>query len=185
MTERAPLYDRLLVLLALLAPFALIVLTKWRSSLETTYAPMEPGMAQVFGATFETKAGTWLRETSSDGARLVLLVDRECPCTRSASAALESALAVSSRKDIALVVRDVADRGEGTSWEALVREIPATPTLLAVDHNELVYAGPVNAGSWCTTSVSQVLGVTALQAQGRGAVLNWLGEGCYCRMPGR
>ena len=75
MTERTPLYDRVLVLAALLAPFALIVLAKWRSSLEMSYAPIEPGMAQVFGATFETRAAAWLRETPSDGARLVLLVD--------------------------------------------------------------------------------------------------------------
>ncbi len=179
---KAATYDRALVLAALLAPFAVIVLAKWRSSLETSYVPVEPGMARVFGASFEAKAAEWLREEPYDGARLVLVIDRDCPCTNSTRVALESAIRASSRRGVELVVRDVTDPALDASFRELVREVPATPTLLAVDRGELVYAGPVNAGSWCTTRVSQVLGVTTLDAPGSGAVLNWLGEGCYCRV---
>jgi hypothetical protein len=182
---RESTYDRVLMAAALLAPFALIVLSKWRSSLETSYAHIEPNMAQVFGESFERKAHAWLQSEGAGGARLVLVTDRDCPCTRATRAALDAALASAPRRDVSLVERDIHDEVSDPSWGALLGELPATPTLLAIDQGQLVYAGPVNAGSWCTTSVSQVLGITALQVPGSGAVLNWLGEGCYCQMPGR
>ena len=55
-------------------------------------------------------------------------------------------------------------------------------TLLAVEGRQLVYAGPVTSGNLCTTAVRRVLGVTALQAPQAGPILNWLDNGCYCRL---
>lgn len=184
MSERETLYDRVLIKAALLAPFALIVLAKWRSSLETDYAPLEPGARQVFGVPFQQKASEWIATSDDRRARLVLVTDRECPCTRSTRAALDTAIASSPRRDVAFVERDVRVGGDA-AWQAVLDEVPATPTLFAIDNGQLVYAGPVNSGTWCTRGVSEVLGLTALQAQGSGAVLNWLGNGCYCRMPER
>jgi hypothetical protein len=54
--------------------------------------------------------------------------------------------------------------------------------LLAVEGKQLVYAGPVTSGNLCTTAVQRVLGVTALQAPRNRPILNWLDNGCYCRL---
>ncbi|RYZ92994.1 MAG: hypothetical protein EOO68_22160 [Moraxellaceae bacterium] len=58
--------------------------------------------------------------------------------------------------------------------------IPSTPTLLVMDEQRLVYAGPVTAGNMCTTSVLKILGISVLQSEPQKPVINWLEEGCYC-----
>ncbi len=179
------IYDRVLLALALSAPLALFALNAWRASLETWYAPMDGNVPSPFGAPFARSTEAWLTADAADGARLILVLDRDCPCSNAARAGLESALAQTSRKGVRVTVRyldDAPSQGD-PAWRAVLRELPATPTLLAIDGRTLAYAGPVNSGSLCTTAVRRVLGVTVLEAPRTGPILNWLDKGCYCRLP--
>lgn len=178
-------YDRLLITLALTAPLALFALDAWRASLDRWYVPSDGGGRTYFGKPFASSVAGWLQTIDGQGATLVLIVDRDCPCTSAARNSLEVSLARSSGRDIRLVVRDVdgPDSRSSVAWRAVLRELPATPTLLAIDGRALAYAGPVNSGNLCTTAVERVLGVTALQAPQRRPILNWLARGCYCALP--
>ncbi len=178
-------YDRFLVLLALLAPLTTFALGKWRASLDTWYAPLDTPNANYFGESFERSVTNWLESSDGAGAELVVIADQQCPCTRATLKKLDEALALSQRRDIRLVVRDISDTGanQEKAWAQVLSEIPATPTLLAVQGKRLVYAGPVTAGSFCTAAVGRILGVTALQTPRSDAVLNLIDKGCYCRLP--
>jgi hypothetical protein len=158
-------YDRTLIALTLLAPLLLLVLTKWRASLDTLYAPA--GVSEQF----TQHVSEWLGRSNESGSRLIVIVDRDCPCTKASLRILESA-----RGDVPLTVRDIEEVDP-----AVRDELPSTPTLLAVEGRQLVYAGPVTSGNLCTTAVQRVLGVTALQAPRARPILNWLDTGCYCR----
>lgn len=159
-------YDRTLIALTLLAPLLLFALSKWRASLDTLYAPA--GVSEQF----TERVSDWLGTSNETGSRLIVIVDRDCPCTNASLRILESA-----RGDFPLTVRDIED------VDRPVRdEIPSTPTLFAVAGRQLVYAGPVTSGNLCTTAVQRVLGVTALQAPRDRPILNWLDNGCYCRL---
>ena len=162
---KASVYDRTLIVLTLLAPLLLFTLSKWRASLDTLYA--RAGVSDRFTEV----VSTWLAASNETGSRLIVIVDRDCPCTKASLRILESA-----RSDVQLTVLDIED------VDALVRnELPSTPTLLAVVGRKLVYAGPVTSGNLCTTAVQRVLGVTALQTKRERPILNWLDTGCYCR----
>lgn len=169
---KANAYDRTLIALTLLAPLLLFALSKWRASLDTLYAPA--------GERFIANVADWLASSNETGARLIVVADRECPCTKAALRSLDTALAQSARKDIRLAVRyvdDVDDR----AWAAVMNELPSTPTLLAIEDKQLVYAGPVTSGNICTVAAQRVLGVTALQAPRTSPIVSWLDTGCYCR----
>lgn len=166
-------YDRVLIALTLLAPLFMFGLNQWRASLDTLYAPA--------GEQFMVNVSDWIASSNETGPRLIVVADRDCPCTKAALRSLDAALAQSGRKDIRMTVRyidDVADR----AWAAVLNELPSTPTLLATDGAQLAYAGPVTSGNLCTTAVQKVLGVAALQAQRSSPILNWLDNGCYCRL---
>jgi hypothetical protein len=168
---KASVYDRTLIALTLLAPLLLLALSQWRASLDTVYAPA--GVSHQFTEV----VSAWLATDSQRGARLIVIADRSCPCTTASLRILESALVQADRKDVQLNVRYIED------VDAVVRrEIPSTPTLLAMEGKQLVYAGPVTSGNLCTTAVQRVLGVTALQAPRDRPILNWLDNGCYCRL---
>jgi len=163
--------DRALITLTLLAPLFLFGLNKWRASLDTSYAPPgEQFMANVAG---------WLAGSNETGPRLIVIADRDCPCTTASLRSLDAALAQSGRKDIRVMVRYIDDEAD-RAWAAVLNELPSTPTLLAIDGAQLAYAGPVTSGNICTTAVQRVLGVTALQAPRVNPILNWLDTGCYC-----
>jgi hypothetical protein len=163
---KASAYDRTLIALTLLAPLLLFALSQWRASLDTLYAPS--GVSEQF-----TKVvSDWLAASNESGSRLIVIVDRDCPCTNASLRVLETA-----RGNVPLTVRDIDD------VDTRVRnELPSTPTLLAAAGKQLVYAGPVISGNLCTTAVQRVLGVTALQAKRERPILNWLDTGCYCRL---
>lgn len=171
-------YDRTLIALTLLAPLLLLALSKWRASLDTLYAP-----AGVDDRFIELVAA-WLTADGEAGSRLIVVADRDCPCTTASLRSLDAALAQSTRKDIQLSVRyiDDADTTHDAAWAAVLDELPSTPTLLAMEGRRLVYAGPITSGNLCTTAVQRVLGVTALQAPRARPIFNWLDNGCYCRL---
>jgi hypothetical protein len=175
---KASAYDRTLIALTLLAPLLLFALSKWRASLDTWYAPA--GVDERF----TELVADWLAASSETGSRLIVVADRDCPCTTASLRSLDAALAQSSRKDIQLSVRyiDDADATRDVAWAAVLNKLPSTPTLLAVEGRQLAYAGPVTSGNLCTTAVQRVLGVTALQAPRAIPILNWLDNGCYCRL---
>lgn len=175
-------YDRALVLLALLAPLAMFMLSKWRASLDTWYAPLDADTSAYFGPDFSTRVSDWLGATEGTRARLILIADLSCPCTQATLARLESAKSTSSRQDVRLMVRYISDTTEPGSpaWAAVLAGIPATPTLLAVDGRRLLYAGPVTSGNFCTTAVNKVLGLSVLEASSKAPLMNWLDRGCYC-----
>jgi hypothetical protein len=172
---KASAYDRTLIALTLLAPLLLFALSKWRASLDTLYAPV--GIDDQF----TERVADWLASSGETGPRLIVVADRDCPCTQASLRSLEAALAQSSRKDIQLSVRYVDD-GADAAWLGVIEQLPSTPTLLAVEGKQLVYAGPVTSGNLCTTAVQRVLGVTALQAARDRSIFNWLDKGCYCRL---
>lgn len=170
-------YDRTLIALTLLAPLFLFGLNKWRASLDTLYTPA--------GERFMANVSDWLASSNETGSRLIVIADRDCPCTKASLRSLDAALAQSSRKDIQLTVRyiDDADTKRDAMWRAVLDELASTPTLLALEGRQLAYAGPVTSGNLCTTAVQRVLAVTALQAPRARPILNWLDNGCYCRLP--
>lgn len=179
-------YDRVLIILTLLAPLLMFALTKWRASLDVSYARLDAGHFSYFGEQFTQNLAAWLASADKTGPRLIVVADRECPCTRAALRSLDAALARSYRKDIRVDVRYVDDadvEGDRSAWKAVLSEVPATPTLLAIEGRQLTYAGPVNSGNLCTTAVARVLGVTALQSPRTSPILNWLDRGCYCQLP--
>jgi len=178
-------YDQFLVMLALLAPLAMFALGKWRTSLDTWYAPLDGPGASDFGERFEKQATAWVKAEGGDDARLIVIADPECPCTRVTLKKLDEALALSPRRDVRLVIRDVHDQQavQNAAWAQLLNTVPATPTLLAVEGKQLLYAGPVTSGNFCTTAVGRVLGGTALQSPRTGVLLDLIDRGCYCRMP--
>jgi hypothetical protein len=181
------LYDRMLVTLTLLAPLLLFALSQWRASLDTWYAPLDAGHFGDFGEQFTQNVAAWLADSDETGSRLIVIVDRGCACTKAALRSVDAALAQSRRRDIQLTVRyvdDVDPRDDAAAWRAVIEELPATPSLLAVEGRRLVYAGPVNSGDLCTSAGQRVLGVTALQAPRARPILNWLDRGCYCRLNG-
>jgi len=177
--------DRALIAMAVLAPLALFALNAWRASLETWYSPLDSSGAGYFGEQFGRNVASWFATGEAHGAKLVLILDRDCPCANAARSNLDAAVAQSSRKDVQVVLRyvDDVDTHRDSAWRAVLRGLPSTPTLLAIDGRTLVYAGPVNSGNLCTTSVQRVLGVTALQTPQSHPIFNWLERGCYCRLP--
>lgn len=178
-------YDRMLIVLTLLAPLVLFALDKWRASLDVWYAPLDAGNISYFGERFTQHLGTWLADSHENGPRLIVVADRECPCTKAALRTLDAALAQSNRKGISVAVRYIDDPDpshDAVAWRAVLAELPATPTLLAIEGRQLVYAGPVNSGNLCTTAVTRVLGVTALQSPRTNPIVNWMDRGCYCRL---
>ena len=178
-------HDRALVLLALLGPLLMLILSKWQASLETWYAPLDTLAPAQSSPGFEAKASAWLAATDSTGQRLVLIASRTCPCTKATLSNLETAIRSSPARNTRLVVRYIEDDpGQADrAWRPLLSEIPATPTLLAVDNGKLLYAGPVNTGNFCSTAVGKVLGVSVLTSRPAAPLLNWLARGCYCPTP--
>lgn len=174
-------WDRLLIRLALLAPLLLVVLSKWQDSLINWYVPWEDE-AGYFGASFERDVLALPDMAAGKEAVLTLVMDESCPCTRATSAVLRSAMAVSSRQDLLLVVRDIRDPVmRRPEWVRVLQQIPATPTLIITEGRQLVYAGPVSSGNLCTTQVRNVLGLAALESAAPGRpMINWLEKGCYC-----
>ena len=177
-------WDRTLILLALLAPLAMFALSKWRASLETWYVPLDADTAAHFGPAFEDKVAQWLAEDGASGARLVVIVDPACPCTTATLSRLADARAQSTRPDASLEVRHANGNDISQAWATVLAEIPATPTLLAVEDGRLLYAGPVTAGNFCTTAVSRVLGLSVLETPAASPLRNWLDRGCYCPLFG-
>jgi hypothetical protein len=175
---KAGAYDRTLIALTLLAPLLLFALSKWRASLDTLYAPA--GVSEQF----IKSVSDWLGTTNETGPRLMVIADRQCPCTTASLRSLGAALAQSRRENIQLSVRYIDDAvtNHDAAWVAVLSQLPATPTLLAAEGRQLVYAGPITSGNLCTTAVQRVLGVTALQAARASPILNWLDNGCYCRL---
>lgn len=178
-------YDNLLVTLALWAPLAMLALSQWRASLDTWYVPLNVANANTFGEQFQRQVSKWLGSADGRGAALVVITDRECPCTKVTLKKLDEALALSPRKDIRLIARDIRDAqaNHDPAWARVLNEVPATPTLLAIEGRQLLYAGPVTSGSFCTTAVGRVLSVAALQSPRSTAMFNLIEKGCYCRLP--
>lgn len=179
-------YDNILILLAILAPILLIVLSKWQASLIRWYVPLNDSPTAYFSSNLESDIRALSHSNQpafnqAQGATLFFIADKTCPCTTATLSILKNALQVSSRQDVKLVVIDVHSPQASTpAWQRILQQIPSTPTLLVMDEQRLVYAGPVTAGNMCTTSVLKILGISVLQSEPQKPVINWLEEGCYC-----
>lgn len=176
--------DRLLIWLAVLGPLLLVLVARWQASLTTWYVPWSGDSATYFDAQFAAQVKALPGLGSAQASTFMVVADRDCPCTRVTLNVLKDALAKATRRDIRLQVMDVRDPLARTpEWSRVLRQIPATPTLLITQGKRLLYAGPVNSGQYCTSGVLQILGLTALEAAPPRPVINWLQQGCYCRMP--
>ena len=176
------LYDRLLIGLAVAGPLVMVALNAWQASLTKWYVPFDSDSRGAFGTQFERNVSDWVASTHGTGAELVVIVDRSCPCTKATLLKLNEAVARSQRKDVRVVVRDIhdTDTETNTAWQKMLPDIPATPTLLTIEGKQLVYAGPAISGSFCTSAVQRVLGISVLQAPPRSPLFNWVDKGCYC-----
>jgi hypothetical protein len=176
-------WDKLLIRLALLAPLLLVALSKWQDSLITWYVPWSGSTATYFDDRFEQDVRALPDVGRKQGATLFFISDRACPCTRATLGTLQAAMVKADRKDLRLVMVDVNDPlAKSPQWSRLLRQLPATPTLLITEGQRLVYGGPVNSGNLCTTKVQEILGLSALQSAPQRPVINWLEKGCYCRL---
>lgn len=162
MKEQA--YDNALILLAILAPLLLIVLSKWQSSLTRWYVPLTDDHTAYFSSSLEQDIqgishSVQLPVSQAHGATLFFIADKTCPCTTATSNILKNAMQVSSRQDVKLVTIDLYSAQASTpALQRILQQIPATPSLLVMDGQRLVYAGPVTAGNMCTTNVLKILG---------------------------
>lgn len=173
--------DRLLVVLALLAPLALVALGKWQASLESWYVPQEKTDPAYLDDAFVGDVTAWLQAERKHGTVLYVVVDDECPCTMATLDILRSALDRSGRADIRLELKKLDESAvTNSAWRRVVARIPSTPTLLASEGDRVLYAGPVTAGNICSVGAQRVLGLSVLQAKPEDAVINSLERGCYC-----
>ena len=174
-------YDKLLIGLALLAPLLLMALSKWQYSLNTWYVPLNGDKSAYMSQSLEQNLRALPEVVQGSGVTLFFVSDRSCPCTRVTLNILQTAVKQANRKDLQLMIVDVNDPLAKTpAWTRILQQIPATPTLLVTEGQRLVYGGPVNSGSMCTTSVLKILGLSVLQSTSQKPVINWLQEGCYC-----
>ncbi len=178
--------DRALIRLAWLVPLAMVALNLWRESLAIPYLPPRIGTADLSLATLEPALQGWLADAGKnpEAAQLVVVMDRKCPCTASGLAAVQAALASAPRSSAALTVVEVTslakdEKGQGP---ALLKEIPATPTLLVLSGGRLRYAGPITEDGACGSAVREVLGMDALKNANASGARNVAARGCYCRV---
>lgn len=176
-------YDKLLIRLALLGPLALIALSQWQASLITWYEPWRGDTATYFGKEFEQDVHALPGIGDESGSTLLFIADKSCPCTKASLATLQAAMQKGGRNDMHLVAVDVNDPStKDPAWARVLRQIPATPTLLVTEGKKFVYGGPVNSGNLCTTSVQKILGLSVLDAAPQRPVINRLEKGCYCSL---
>lgn len=174
-------YDKWLIRLALLAPLLLMALSKWQYSLNTWYVPVNTSSSAYLSQSLAHEMSVLPEVVQGRGVTLFFVSDQSCPCTKVTLNILQTAMKQANRKDLRLVIVDAnAPLAKTPAWQRVLQQIPATPTLLVTEGQRLVYGGPVNSGSMCTTSVLKILGLSVLQAEPQKPVMNWLQEGCYC-----
>lgn len=178
-------YDKLLLALAQLAPVTFVFLNGWYESLTTWYVPLNgPGGVYSVNA-LEQKTKEWLKITvNSDQLTYYVFVDSNCPCTKSSLKKFRSAVAESTYPEAKVVIFDISDHAQTSHLisSELLQEIPAVPMIVAAKGTNLIYTGPANSGSFCTTKVDQALPVLAASSAPTEPVHNWIAEGCYCRI---
>ncbi len=147
--------------MALLAPLMMVLLSKWQASLEDWY--IDPAVAPMFGFDegFPEKVSRWLQAEEITGNKLILIVDKDCVCTKATLRRLNSFLNESQVDRGLLLFLEINDLPE--SAQQFREDIPSTPTLLAIKNSALTYAGPINSGGFCTTAVDAVIGVSSLK----------------------
>lgn len=168
---RPTVYDRVLIISAVAIPLFLIMVTKWQASLGTWFVPSEQA---DFGQKFEWEITEWLESEGHTGLALILIQDPDCPCTKPAQLALQSALVDLGRTDVKLTTVSL------DSFEINRINIPSTPLLIASNNLSLLYVGPVATGSFCTQQASEILALTSLGSQSDGQFLNSFAFGCFC-----
>lgn len=172
--------------LVLLAPLAMVLLSKWQASVETWY--IDPSIAPVFGfsETMEGSLQDWLEiGASNTSAKLVVFVDAQCHCTKPTLYQLFAAVdkAGYDRSIVSIHYLNELISAGHAAIRLVENEIPATPTLVTISDGMPSYIGPVTAGNFCTTAASDVLGVSALGWKREQISTNWLSRGCYCQNP--
>lgn len=176
-------YDNFLILLTFLAPLLLIALSKWQASLNTWYMPLNQNPSEYFQHDFHKDIKKLSAYKTYSGAQLWFIADPNCPCTRASLTILKKAIQEAQRQDLKLIQMNIGSPQElQPEFKNLLRHIPAAPTLIVLEGERLVYAGPVNAGNMCTTQVLKILGLSILETQPQKPVINWLEQGCYCRV---
>lgn len=185
MTKSPGISDRMLVRLAWLAPVALVMLNLWRESLSVPYLPERVGADILSPAALQSAANAWLAADRKNpgAAHLIAVVDPACPCTAPGLAALRAQLLETGSAETTLsVVTPSALASDPTGYgRILLREIPATPTLLVLSAGKMRYAGPITDGGACGSAVRKVLGLAALKNANGSSVRNIAARGCYCR----
>lgn len=174
-------YDRCLITLAWLSPLVLIVLNRWQMSLDTWYVPLNGSAIGEIHTDFALSIQPWLDTLSGDNGKLYLVVDPACPCTKPAIEQIRAGLHKSARTDITLTVVALADPAwtGNPQWRSVLKNLPATPSAIAIEGKRLKYAGPAISGSLCSTT-GKALAVNALQGTSTTIAVNLVDRGCYC-----
>lgn len=110
----------------------------------------------------------------SDQARLMIIIDKECACTRRSENHIQqlNAYALKQNISVAIIERDLAS----------AKLVPNTPAAVLLDkQGELVYAGPLSAGLACSASDGFVeLAINNLSAGFNSKLSISDTRGCYC-----
>lgn len=178
----ASAYDRILIRMAWLAPLALIFLNRWQMSLDRWYAPIAGVELARMSSALPEDAKPWLATFSnSSGKRLYLVVDPSCPCTKLSVKKVMEAIKATPGNSIALHVVSVNDSNwvNDKKWRLVLKNLPSTPTLIAVDGNQMQYAGPAVSGNLCIGE-SKIAGLSELLTRPRSTAINFVDWGCFC-----
>lgn len=174
-------YDRCLISLAWLAPLSLLVLNRWQTSFDHWYAPMSGSALGEITTALSQDAKPWLATLDGENSKLYLIIDPDCPCTEPAVRKVQDEFRKISRIDMALHVVPIADPvwASNPKWRSVLKNLPSTPSLIAVEGNQMVYVGPAVSGSLCGTT-AKVVGIPTLQSRFTSPAINIIDSGCYC-----
>ncbi|PWR25335.1 hypothetical protein DKG74_06120 [Zavarzinia aquatilis] len=175
------LYDRVLIFFAWAGPLCLVALGGWQTSLETWYFTPARAATEAFAGNFVADVSRWMNAHADDETRITLIVDRECPCTRSTIIKIEAERRrIGNLPPLRVVYLDDTAGPDRVALAAVLDGIPSTPTLIVMDGASLRYAGPAVSGGTCTGSEQRILGLATLTARPASPVLNPIDRGCYC-----
>ncbi|TDP43601.1 hypothetical protein DES42_11028 [Zavarzinia compransoris] len=122
------------------------------------FHPGETGTT-AFAGDFPAAVLRWAEARPGDGPRVIPIVDSDCPCPRPAITTVEDALGEIQGMIPPLRILRLDDPAveNPSAFAAMLRGLPATPTLIVTDRAQVRYAGPAVSGGTCTGTLLRVV----------------------------